>query len=613
MARPGEVARMELSSLPGVGPKRAAVLAAMGLHTTEDAAWHLPRRYETIAPWDGTSEGTSAVAAVMTTVRRLAKGRIEARLDSEHGPLRAHFFGRPLAGVVALKDVRRIWYGPIRRRGEGFHIDAPEVVGEAELGTIRPVYALSGGIGQGLMRQVVRRSVEDVAGHELAHAFGLVHAPTVMSDVSRALADLKQAEARALAQGVARVQEEVSGKPYRLRDPHLAEGTFALRSDQSRALTEIRHDMAQGTAMRRLLFGEVGSGKTVVALKAAETVLAAGDGVLFLCPTALLVHQHAESARALFGESVPVHTFAGDVRPAKLARGCFLLVGTTGALEIPGLAGRVGLVIVDEEQRFGVKQREALLGAGMSPHLLTLSATPIPRSLAGALTGLLAISRLEPREAGLARVVVISPRERRRAYLAAFEAYRQERQAIVICPRREEGDPMKVPPAEGLALSLRRAYPSVPITVVTGGPGRDGQAAKLAPFHAGKPGWLVGTSILEVGLDLPKADVLVVEGAQAFGLSQLHQMRGRVGRHAGGAVAFWVADAADEEGLLRLRRAAGARSGEDVALLDLSVRGPGLLEGWLQHGFPPLHALAFPDDLPLLVEAFAARSAKDGP
>lgn len=603
---------MELSSLPGVGPKRAATLADMGLRTTEDAAWHLPRRYETIAPWDGTSEGPFAVAAVLRSARRVAKGRVEGRLESAHGPLRARFYGRPLASVVRMKDTMRVWYGPVRRHGSAFHIEGPEIVSPDEVGMIRPVYPLAGGVGQGLMRQVVGRSLDLVAAHPLAEAFRWVHRPRSMADVPRGLAELKRAEARALAGGLAGSEESVSARPYADRQVQIGGLAFTLREDQSRALLEIRRDLARATAMRRLLFGEVGSGKTVVALLAAAGVLAAGDGVVFLCPTALLAHQHAESARALFGGSVPVLIQAGSLRPTALPGGAFLLVGTTGALELEGLAGRIGLVIVDEEQRFGVRQREALLNQDPAPHLLTLSATPIPRSLAGALTGLLAISRLRSREVALAPVRVIGPRERRAAYLTAFDAYRQGRQAIVICPRREEGDPMKVPPAEGLATSLRRAYPSVPITVVTGGPGREAQEERLKPFHAGKPGWLVGTSILEVGLDLPAADVLVVEGAQAFGLSQLHQMRGRVGRHATGAVAFWIADAGDEEGRRRLEEAAAARSGEDVALLDLATRGPGVLEGWLQHGFPPLRALAFPEDLPILVEAFTERSAKDG-
>jgi|GEM_PF-6785880 len=603
---------MELSSLPGVGPKRAAALADMGLRTTEDAAWHLPRRYETLAPWDGASEGPFAVEAVLRSAQRVAKGGVEGRLESAHGTLRVRFYGRPLAGVVGMKDAMRVWYGPVRRRGSAFQIEDPDIVNPDEVGMIRPVYPLAAGVGRGLMRQVVGRSLEHMAGHPLAEAFRRVHRPQSLTDVPRGLAELKRAEAQTLAKGLARPGESLSARPYPDPQVQLGGPAFTLRDDQSQALCEIRRDMARDTAMKRLLFGEVGSGKTVVALLAAAGVLAAGDGVVFLCPTALLVHQHAESARALFGGGVPVLVQAGSLRPPAIPQGAFLLVGTTGVLECEGLAGRIGLLIVDEEQRFGVRQREALLDQNPAPHLLTLSATPIPRSLAGALTGLLAVSRLRSREVALAPVRVIDPAQRRAAYLAAFEAYRRGRQAIVICPRREEGDPMKVPPAEGLAASLRKAYPSVPITVVTGGPGRGAQEERLSPFQAGNPGWLVGTSILEVGLDLPGADVLVVEGAQAFGLSQLHQMRGRVGRHAPGATAFWIADAGDAEGRRRLQEAAAARSGEDVALLDLAARGPGVLEGWLQHGVPPLRALALPEDLQILVEAFADRSAKDG-
>lgn len=611
MARAGEVARMELPSLPGVGPKRAAALARMGLVTTEDVAWHLPRRYETLCPWDGESEGPFAVEGVIADVRRIAKGRVEAVLAGRHGRLPARFYGRPLAAVARALGRPSVWYGVIRRQGGAFRIDSPEPVPAVAVGTIRAVYPLGAGISQGVMRQVVGRSLDAMGGHPLAPAFRGVHRPVELAEAAAALRELKRVEARSLARSLADSRQGLPGKSYGAPLKRLATVSFTLRDDQATALCEIAADLAAGTAMRRLLVGEVGSGKTIVALLAAERVLAAGDGAVFLCPTALLVHQHAAGARRLFGDSVPVLTAAGATRPAALPDGPFLLVGTTGVLEVPGLAGRIGLVIVDEEQRFGVRQREALVASGTSPHLLTLSATPIPRSLAGALTGLLAISHLAPRQEELARVEVIPPKARRRAYLAAFEAYRRGRQAIVICARREEGDAMKVPPAEGLAASLRRAYPSVPIAVVTGGPGRDEQAAKLAPFHAGQPGWLVGTSILEVGLDLPKADVLVVEGAQAFGLAQLHQMRGRVGRHAGGAVAYWVADAGDADAMERLTRAAAASSGEEVALLDLAVRGPGLLEGWLQHGFPPLHALTFPEDLPLLVEAFAAGAAKD--
>lgn len=259
-----------------------------------------------------------------------------------------------------------------------------------------------------------------------------------------------------------------------------------------------------------------------------------------------------------------------------------------------------------------MKQREALLGGSPSPHLLTLSATPIPRSLAHALAGNLSVSSLAPREGSLAEVEIAPPSRRRRAYLHALRACREGGQAIIVCPRIREGYAQRTPPAEGLAEALRQAYPSVPVTLVTGETDGADLEAALRPFREGRPGFLVGTSVLEVGLDLPGARVLVVEGAASFGLSQLHQMRGRVGRRGGAAKAYWIADGEDPRAAERLAAAARARRGEDVALLDLEVRGPGLLEGWLQHGFPPLRALTLPEDLPLLTRALVERAGGRG-
>lgn len=596
-----------ITELPGVGEARAGLFERLGIRTTEDLLWHLPRRYEWLLPWDGSSEGEWVATGRLGKVRLLPGRRVEAELLTGDVRIRLQFYGKPYLARSLRTGAERSVFGRVERASDGYQIIEPEFLSGFDGPLLRPVYPLTEGLGGKVLSSSVMAALKRDPAHPLRASFWKIHRPQNDAEAEAGRQELKAVEASSVARAVADALSPREARPFPPEGALAVRTTlpFELRPDQVTALRDVLEDMARPLAMRRVLLGEVGSGKTVVSLLAASAVLEGGANVLFLCPTALLLGQHLETARQVLGDRfsvVPVG--AGHGRPPDSLDRPALVIGTTAALGRPELLDPLGLVIVDEEQRFGVRQREGLLEGTPSRHLLTLSATPIPRTMAQALASRLGVSTLGHPYGGLAPVEILETGKRKTAYQAAYRACREGGQAIVICPRLREGDAKKTPPAEGLYAALKASYPSLPMALITGE--TEGRAVEeiLSPFREGRPGLLVGTSVLEVGLDLPRGEVLIVEGAQAFGLAQLHQMRGRVGRRGQSAQAYWICDG-DQVARDRLGRAARAKGGEEVAELDLAERGPGLLEGLLQHGFPPTRALQFPTDLPLVFEALS--------
>jgi ATP-dependent DNA helicase RecG len=393
---------------------------------------------------------------------------------------------------------------------------------------------------------------------------------------------------------------------------------FRPTGDQRRAFAEIDADLDSRQPMQRLLMGEVGSGKTVVALYAMLRALEAGFQAALMAPTETLAEQHAATLdRLLAQEAVPFAlltgaTPAGRRREAmeRLASGELGLIAGTHALIEPGVRfARLGVVVVDEQHRFGVEQRRALDSkgpAGLAPHVLHLTATPIPRTLSLTVFGDLDATTLRELPAGRRPVEtrLVGAGERAAAYELLREQLREGRQAYVVCPLVEESERMEGKAAEAEAARLTAGeLRGFSLGVVHGQMPAARKAGSMEAFASGALDVLVATTVIEVGIDVPNATVMLIEGAERYGISQLHQLRGRVGRGAHRSHCLLFVDGAGPLARRRLRAVAAERDGFKLAELDLGLRGEGEAIGTRQHGLPRFAVAELPEDTPALIAA----------
>jgi ATP-dependent DNA helicase RecG len=408
------------------------------------------------------------------------------------------------------------------------------------------------------------------------------------------------------------------GRSGELVERWLASLPFTPTTDQAQALAEIDADLDSGEPMQRLLMGEVGSGKTVVAVYAMLRALEAGFQAVLMAPTETLAEQHALTLDRLLGaEAIPFSLLTGATsartrRDAlnKLASGELGLILGTHALIDPGVRfARLGLCVVDEQHRFGVEQRRALDSKGvegMAPHVLHMTATPIPRTLSLTAYGDLDTTALHELPAGRQPVAtrLVEEDERAGAYEFVRERLREGRQAFVVCPLVAESEKQPGKAAEVEAERLRRTeLRDFRVGVLHGQMHSTEKAAAMAAFAAGETDVLVATTVIEVGIDVGNATVMVIEGAERFGVSQLHQLRGRVGRGEHASVCLLFAEEAGELARRRLRAVESQGDGFALAEVDLALRGEGEILGTRQSGVPRFAVADLPDDLPLLLEA----------
>ena len=645
-------------SLPGVGPKMAEKLATLGVQTVADLLLRGPRAYQdrsaqtpiaTLRPGDvAVVQGT--VVAVRHGKRRGRRpGSLQARVDDGTAAMSVQFFGAP-SYVSKEWTVGRTVQVAGRTEGKPplslSHPETEFVNAEtpAPRGGVVSLYGTPEGVGQKAYRGWVRAALtteeatragllppELLAELSLpgrAEALRVLHRPPPGTDLQAlgggrhvvhealllddlfvlmvALLWRREQQAVEGASTDALPRPRMGGARARatVRARAIAALPFTLTGAQERVLTEIDADLSvRGRPMQRMVQGDVGAGKTVLGLLAAAPVLERGGQVAILAPTELLARQWLHEARRLY---VPlgfsVGWLAGDQsaseRSAALADVASgrdsLIVGTHALVQDAVSFARLGLAVVDEQQRFGVFQRARLLSKGPQPHLLALSATPIPRSLARTLFGDLDISLLDETPPRGPRTTLILPSARRRLAwdLVAAAVDRGER-AFVVCPRIDgpAGDVLRsaVATAEELANG---PLAGVRLGLIHGAMPSSAKEAALRAFRDGELSVLVGTTVLEVGLDVPEATVMVVENAERFGLSQLHQLRGRVGRGLAPGHCVLLTPAPDDA--QRLAILASSEDGFAVAEADLAQRGPGDLVGAKQAGRPAFALAATP-------------------
>ncbi len=627
--------------LPGVGPKRAKDLDKLGVKTIEDLVTLWPRRHvdrSEITPlWRVRGGDVISVQGIVETVTDGGFGPrnyLKIRVGDSTGHLDVTFFHATWLKRQLTTGTQVLLSGRIDQfRGHLTMVhpdyEVLEAGQEPRLGLL-PVYPLAGDLRQRFMQDLESRVVprwspqmDDPLPDYVRLAKRLPDRPWAIlhqhwpidaqeREVSRrrlvydeflrmslAVLWLHQAEP-----GVSAPQLDSHN---RLVSDFMARLPFVLTSGQKAAWSEIQHDLKETRPMARLLQGDVGSGKTIVAALSLLAAVGTGYQACLMAPTELLAEQHYLWFQEYFQHlGVPVIYVSGRAKSQDpLSSGMPLLaVGTQALLASKVAFSRLGLVVVDEQHRFGVRQRGLLGEKGLFPHMLVMTATPIPRTLALTVYGDLAITQIEGVPPGRQpiKTVHLSMKDRREAYVKVLEAVRQGRQAYVICPLVEESEESQGKAAVLLADGMRKIS-GWRVGLVHGRLAQEEKSQVMSLFRQGEIDVLVGTTILEVGVDVPNATVMVIEGADRFGLAQLHQLRGRVGRGVHPSTCYLLGDPVTEEAQSRIQAMVESENGLELAERDLEIRGPGEVLGMRQHGVAGFQLANPLKDLELLTEA----------
>jgi len=662
----------DIQYVKGVGPRRAKLLERLGLRTARDLLYHTPRRYEdasTLTRIGALQPGMDATIVGRVTSKGVLPTRSGLRIfnavvkDDAGSYIECAWPGQPFLDRVIQKGDLLLLTGTVRFfHGKQFHPrEFTTIAGAGEesglgRGQVFPVYPATEGVSHRQIRQLVATNLDELLAAvaeedilpqallaetgvpRLAEALSLLHRPPSLeaAEHGRRRLALEELFFLQLVHALAH-REATLALPGIAFEPR---GTlvrqlyrslpFKLTRAQRRVLAEIGADMASPRRMNRLLQGDVGSGKTVVALFAAMRAIENGYQAALMAPTEILAEQHARSLAALLrGTDVEVQLLTGRMGAARrrealdwISSGrAGLVVGTHALIQEGVEFYRLGLAVVDEQHRFGVRQRLALsergesraAGARVHPDVLVMSATPIPRSLALTLYGDLDISVIDERPPGRGRVrtVIRRPQQLPAVYDFVASELSSGRQAYMVYPLVEESESLLLKAAtEELDRLREEVFPSFKLGLLHGQLPSEEKERVMRAFAAGELDLLVATTVVEVGIDVPNATVMVVQHAERFGLSQLHQLRGRIGRGAETSYCILVSD--HGHGSERLRVLTRTEDGFRIAEEDLRIRGQGDLFGARQSGLPAFRWARLDSDLDLLsVARHSARAIVD--
>lgn len=635
-----DVLSSPIQFVKGVGPKLAKLLSKKGVSTLEDALYFLPRDYEDrrkITPIGSVRPGQFVVLfGKADSVKPKLIGRkkqLEVILKDPSGMIRLFWFHAypALLEEFALGNEYLV-AGEVRGSSKGLIISHPEFekveqtrdgkpVASLHFGRVVPVYSETEGLKQKTIRKVMGQALQSSLPHlkeslpesirqnlalpSLKQSFRQVHFPDqvpIPNERSEAIQRIIFEEFFILELGLGlRKQNHKKDRAPSLKDPEkkldqfLSNLRFSLTGDQNRVLEETRRDLSSDFAMCRLVQGDVGSGKTVVTLGASVICSGSGYQTAFLAPTEVLAQQHYRTAKEMFsglGISVFLLTQSHSNRKETLAaleeeKNC-LVIGTHALFQESVEFKKLGLVIVDEQHRFGVEQRTEMLRKArtLSPHLLMTTATPIPRTLALTLYGDLDLSIIREKPIGRKpiRTRIVREKDRPRLYQQISETVKQGRQVYIIYPLVEESEKLDLKSATEMHKKISsEIFPELKVGLVHGRMKSDEKELVLESFKKRDYDILISTTVIEVGIDVPNATLMVIEHPERLGLSQLHQLRGRVGRGSEQSECLLVADTYVTE---RLKIMTKTDDGFVIAEEDLRIRGPGEFLGTRQSGLP---------------------------
>ncbi len=632
-----------VTRLSGIGPRNAQKLESAGIYTLQDLLYYFPRRYVDFSTLRNIRQlRYGDTVTVIGTVKQVQTRQftgggqkrqiVEAFLDDGSGVLRLTWFNQPWIVKKLQEEPQISVSGKVDQYLGRLVMTNPawETISERQLHTNRivPIYPLKGALSQKWLRGKIHVAVQTWAPRvpdplpadlrrkaellPLSTALAQVHYPDDEQHLRAARYRLGFDEILLLQLGLlARRQAWKNGQaqvflmPSNWLEERLQVLPFQLTGAQRRALNDILGDMASSQPMNRLLQGDVGSGKTVVAALAMAAVVHHGAQAALMAPTSILAEQHLKNLQSflcgqqglLREEEIRLMVGAtpegekAEIRAGLESGTVKIVVGTHALIEDNVQFAHLGLAVIDEQHRFGVQQRAALRRKGTAPHLLVMTATPIPRSLALTIYGDLDLTVMDEMPPGRRPVqtFVVSPRERERAYTLTRNEIQRGRQAFIIYPLVEESENSESKAAVDEHARLQSVFPRLKLGLLHGRMRPAEKEEVMARFRDGEYHILVSTSVVEVGVDVPNATVMLIEGANRFGLAQLHQFRGRVGRGGHTSYCILIPETSEAVENERLQAMAETNDGFVLAERDLSQRGPGEFLGLRQSGFSGLH------------------------
>ena len=637
-----------ITILKGIGPSKAKQFANLNIYTLGDLICHFPRGYEDrskIVPIEKLQPDTPACfkAMVMNTPRtaHIRKGLDITRIQVADvtGRLNLTFFNNKYVCDQLRYGQEYIFYGAVSGDFIGYSMTNPvfETVDSPAVTTRRilPVYPLTAGLSNAAVLKAVRQALAlcdtppEIIPEEVREQYGIlgadrayyaIHEPSSMAEAELAKKRLIFEEFFIFSAGLSLMRASRASKqtaPFKNLDlqPFLNALPFTLTDAQRSAVEEIRADFSKGAPMNRLVQGDVGSGKTMVAAAAAYLCARNGRQTALMAPTEILAEQHCQSLGRLFaplGITVGLLTGSQTQKEKRLTRESIaageldLVIGTHALLSDATTFSDLGLVIADEQHRFGVAQRGKLSAKGEDPHILVMSATPIPRTLALLMYGDLDVSIVGQLPPGRSPVDTFLVNESYRSRINAFirKQVAEGHQCFVVCPAVEESEDLGIKAATVWAETLQKTvFPDLRIALLHGQMKGAEKEEAMAAFARGEADVMVATTVIEVGVDVPNATLMVIEDADRFGLSQLHQLRGRVGRGSAKSYCILTSRNKNTETLQRLKALCKTTDGFKIAEEDLSLRGPGDFFGSRQSGLPAFRVASLSCDLQTLKDA----------